>query len=333
MEYEDILSLGFFGVSGSRVSRVEGEKIKLSEDEFTAFCVESVKRRRGEIEDNGLFIEVSADMEFCLQGGEKKSSGSVVRGEERDFVYNIYKYIDNINIQYYICGDKIRAFRFDWIGVEDFCFYTTALRHLIKREGGSLFPTFIPKPEIAETGAGLNIRFRLTGEMDKVKSFVAGLTIHAPECVVFTNSCVNSYSRLNSKECNHYVCVGEGEECLVRYTPSGSGCVCEMSFPDNSANVYLCILSLLVAGLKGVKNHTSIPDEVKELDPVTVKDLVRLPMTLEDGLSVAEGSGFLKEVLGERYGREYLIEKREESQSFTNRSTEGEYLEKYLPLL
>ena len=83
----------------------------------------------------------------------------------------------------------------------------------------------------------------------------------------------------------------------------------------------------------GVLDRGRTVDEIEELNPVVIKDLVRLPTTLYEAIVVSEGSGFMQAVLGERYKREYFSLKRAESEEFDDKSTEEEYIKKYFPLL
>lgn len=330
MEYKDILRLDFWGVAKNLISSVLESGVEIEKNQFFSYFSQKLEKVVGEIEQNGLSLTVSGEIAFSLLDGERIGEYGVVGRRERELLYNIYKYIDDINIQYYTCGERVRAVFLDNLDLSNFCKTVTVLRYLIKREMKELSPTFMPKPESTEHGAGFKINFHLAGEKNKVDGFSNGLCLHASECTPFTNSCVNSYARINSKECPRYICVGEFDDALIKVT---DGKNCSVNFPDNSANPYLTVLALLTAGLKGLKDESSKVEYVQGLDETVIKDLDRLPMSLQEGLSISDGSGFLREVLGEKYSVKFLAEKIKECDWFTKTSTTDEYLQKYLPLL
>ena len=211
---------------------------------------------------------------------------------------------------------------------------TVKLRHVIKREGDllSLFPTFLPKPFAKSTGAGFCVEFEIKGEGLQVERFLAGLALHAPECVVFTNSIANSYPRLGSRECEDYVSVGESGG-LVKIKRERDRLLAKMDFPDSSGNVFLLFSALITAGVLGVREELRPVDEIDDLTPSVIKDLVRLPTSLDKALQISEGSGFLKEVLGEGLGNTFVVEKKKEIEEISSRATEEEFLSYYGDIL
>ncbi|MBQ2714039.1 MAG: hypothetical protein IJF76_00210 [Clostridia bacterium] len=328
--YKDGLRSDFFGVPKSVILGEVGCGV-ITEDEFSVWCRDRLGRVVEEGERLGIKLSFSGRVEFTLLG-EVKGDFFSAMNEERECVYSIYNNINISNIQYNILGERERAFDIGYLDALEFCNTVSLLRYLVKREFFAHKPTFMPKPISTKEGAGFKIKMKISGEREVEARFLGGLALHSPEYTVFTNSCANSYPRLNSKDCPHYVCVGEGQDMLVRRIKEEGG-VYELAFPDNSCNCYLCVISLILAGEMGVLDRGRTVDEIEELNPVVIKDLVRLPTTLYEAIVVSEGSGFMQAVLGERYKREYFSLKRAESEEFDDKSTEEEYIKKYFPLL
>ena len=115
-------------------------------------------------------------------------------------------------------------------------------------------------------------------------SFAAGIIHHLAEMTAFLNPTAESYKRLEYY--NGGVLIHEGK---------GKGRV-EVTSPDSGINPYLAYSLLVCAGMKGVREHQSIGDYQ-----------VILPKTLNEALSLAEKSTFVKDVLTETFLEAYLV--------------------------
>ncbi len=143
-----------------------------------------------------------------------------------------------------------------------------------------LYVTFMPKPMYQQSGNGLHLHLYLTkdgtnafykkgeyGNINKLgRTFIGGLLKHGPALSAFTNPSTNSYKRLvpgfeapvaltyamgnRSSAIRIPKYVTRPEETRFEYRP-----------PDATANPYLCLSAILLAGIDGVLNEI---DPVKE---------------------------------------------------------------------
>ncbi len=141
-----------------------------------------------------------------------------------------------------------------------------------------LYVTFMPKPMYQQAGNGMHIHLFLTrrgknlfykkGEYGNIslmgRYFIGGLLKHGPALSAFTNPSTNSYKRLvpgfeapvartygtgnRSSAIRIPGYVMRPDETRIEYRP-----------PDATANPYLCLSAILLAGIDGI---------VKKIDPV-----------------------------------------------------------------
>ena len=180
---------------------------------------------------------------------------------------------------------------------------------------------------------GFGVRLIVTGDRERRRKFLAGLLLHAPECTVFTNATHLSYLRLNTTNCPHYVSYGRINGVLCRVLDGESETDIRITHPDSSGNVYLLLSALVEAGLMGVNYETILPDEVSELTPTVISGLVRLPMSLKEALNLAEGSGFLRRVLGDAFSNIYYTKVLKETKVFDTVASDEEYARYYSDLI
>lgn len=160
--------------------------------------------------------------------------------------------------------------------------------------------------------AGKNLFYDETAEKNLsplAHHFIAGILRYARETSVVMASTVNSY-KAYVVETEAPIVRGWGfrnRSSMVRvpYTSSPSATRIELRNPDPAGNVYLQMAVLISMGLQGVRDKLSVstPDMGSTYD----RDYTRrvwddrfLPRTFYEALVEAEGSHFLKEVLGER---------------------------------
>lgn len=178
--------------------------------------------------------------------------------------------------------------------------------------------SFMPKPIYGEAGSGLHVHHMLTGGkseypfsdpsgymgLSKVAlSFLAGILKHAPALAAITNPSTNSYKRLvrgHEAPCN--VCYGmANRNAAVRipaYATEPSEKRFEYRVMDATANPYLGIAAILMAGLDGIKKNLNPEGEYGPLE--------KMPEGWEPKTSVP---ATLKEALDElRKDRDFLLE-------------------------
>jgi len=183
-----------------------------------------------------------------------------------------------------------------------------------------LFVTFMPKPMYQQSGNGMHLHMFLTkdgknafykkGEYGNVNElgrfFIGGLLKHGPALSAFTNPSTNSYKRLvPGYEAPVALTYGRGNRSsairIPKYISNPEETRIEYRPPDATANPYLCLIAMLLAGIDGVVNKI---DPVKEgygpLDRNVFDDDVRdkmkfLPRNLTEALdALAEDEEFLK---------------------------------------
>lgn len=183
-----------------------------------------------------------------------------------------------------------------------------------------LFVTFMPKPMFHQPGSGMHLHMFLTkngknsfykkGEYGNVNSlgryFIGGLLKHGQALSAFTNPSTNSYKRLvPGFEAPVALTYSKGNRSsairIPGYVNNPEMTRFEYRPPDSTANPYLCLAALLLAGIDGIVNKI---DPVKEsfgpydmnIDDYSLKDKIHfLPRNLEESLDALElDNEFLK---------------------------------------
>ncbi len=151
--------------------------------------------------------------------------------------------------------------------------------HNLAREKG-LFITFMPKPMFKQAGSGMHVHHYLEDENGNAfyqkggyanlnqmaLYYIGGVLKHAPALSALTNPTTNSYKRLvpgveaptaiNFGQANRASCVR-----IPRYVKNPQQTRFEYRPPDATANPYLALTAIMMAGLDGVINKI---DPVKE---------------------------------------------------------------------
>jgi glutamine synthetase len=143
-----------------------------------------------------------------------------------------------------------------------------------------LFITFMPKPMYQQAGNGMHLHLYLTkngrnlfyakGEYanlsELARYFIGGMLKHGPALSAFTNPSTNSYKRLvPGFEAPVALTYGRGNRAsairIPKYISNPDETRFEYRPPDSTANPYLCLSAMLLAGIDGVVNAI---DPVKE---------------------------------------------------------------------
>jgi len=182
-----------------------------------------------------------------------------------------------------------------------------------------LFVTFMPKPMYQQAGNGMHLHFYVTkngknafykkgeyGSMNTLgRYFIGGMLKHGPALSAFTNPSTNSYKRLvPGFEAPVALTYGTGNRSsairIPKYVNNPEQTRFEYRPPDATANPYLCLSAMLLAGIDGVVNKI---DPVKEgfgpidknVDELTKDHMRFLPRNLAEALdALALDSDFLK---------------------------------------
>ncbi len=141
-----------------------------------------------------------------------------------------------------------------------------------------LYITFMPKPMYEQPGNGLHLHLYLTrhgknafykkGEYGNInrlgRYFIGGLLKHGASLSAFTNPSTNSYKRLvPGFEAPVVLTYGRGNRAsairIPKYIKNPEETRFEYRPPDATANPYLCLAAILLAGIDGI---------VKKIDPL-----------------------------------------------------------------
>jgi glutamine synthetase len=178
--------------------------------------------------------------------------------------------------------------------------------------------TFIPMPVAGIPGSGLHIHeyflknqrsfFGDTGSKDQLsrdgRYYIGGLIDHARALCALTNPSTNSYKRLGQglEAPNFAFYARSNRTAAIRipgYLNDARDLRIEYRPPDATANPYLALAGLVLAGLDGVKKRIEPPapveTDVRKLSPKEQKRLLKLPASLDEALrALADDNDFLK---------------------------------------
>ena len=241
----------------------------------------------------------------------------------------------------------------DALHLADRIIYT---QHIIKTlaKKHNMFATFMPKPIADVNGSGMHIHASIqsvTGKnlfFDKdaeyflsteARGFVSGLLNHAREINLLFNSSPNSFKRLvPGYEAPFYLCVGNKNRSAAIRIPevsrfnienhNGSAVRIELRWPDSNCNPYLALSGLFYAGIEGMNTKRDLCSFVntnlyhadkRTLDQYNIQ---LLPSDLEESVSLAEHSSFLKQLLGNTLHAHFITEKKEELNRYIEQVTQ-----------
>lgn len=218
-----------------------------------------------------------------------------------------------------------------------------------------LYATFMPKPIQGINGSGMHINMSLEkdgknvfidendelGLSETAYSFMAGLMKHIKGITAVTNPLINSYKRLvPDYEAPVYIAwSSRNRSPLIRVpAPRGNRTRIELRSPDPSANPYLALACLLMAGLDGIKNNMKAPDSVeKNIFDMSTEEreslgIESLPTSLEDAVKHMKNSDIVKKALGPHIFDNYIKAKEVEIEGYRTQVSDWEldnYLRKY----
>ncbi|MBN2620487.1 type I glutamate--ammonia ligase [candidate division WOR-3 bacterium] len=157
-------------------------------------------------------------------------------------------------------------------------------KYIIKCLGRShgLYATFMPKPLLDEPGSGLHLHqylgtdkrslFYGHAHANKLSQmclhYIAGILHHSRALCAFVNPSTNSYKRLiPGFEAPTYADFGVGSRKtairLPKYLKNKKMMNIEYRIPDATANPYLALAAVLLAGIDGIKNRYKVDKREK----------------------------------------------------------------------
>ncbi|MHB8652480.1 MAG: type I glutamate--ammonia ligase [Terriglobia bacterium] len=187
--------------------------------------------------------------------------------------------------------------------------YKYVTKNVAKRHGKTV--TFMPKPIFQDNGSGMHVHQSLwAGKKnlffhkgkyadlsDDAVHYIGGLLKHAPALLAFAAPTTNSYRRLVPgyeapinliySQRNRSACVR-----IPMYSTSEKAKRIEFRCPDPSANPYLAMSAMLMAGLDGIakkiKPPAPVDKDLYDLEPHEKAKVKSTPGSLEEVLNALE---------------------------------------------
>lgn len=208
-------------------------------------------------------------------------------------------------------------FKFDSIleTADKMMWFKYIVKNVARRHGKTA--TFMPKPIYGDNGSGMHCHISLwkegqplfagdkyAGLSQMALHFIGGILKHAPAMCAITNPTTNSYKRLvpGFEAPVRLAYSYRNRSAAIRIPNSGTNPKAkriEFRTPDPSANIYMCLAALLMAGIDGIQNKINPGDpldkDIYGLSPQELANVPAAPATLDKALDAfREGSAFLK---------------------------------------
>ncbi len=155
--------------------------------------------------------------------------------------------------------------------------------------------TFMPKPLVGDNGSGMHVHQSLakdgqnlfTGNLygglsENALYYIGGIFKHARALNALTNSSTNSYKRLvpgfEAPVLLAYSARNRSASVRIPHVSSPKARRIELRFPDASANPYLAVAAMMMAGLDGIQNKIHPGDAMdKNLYDLPPEELNEIP--------------------------------------------------------
>ena len=238
-------------------------------------------------------------------------------------------------------------FRYDeaLVTADNLMTFKIVVKTIAKRHG--LHATFMPKPRTETYGSGMHINLSLNrnganafqsaddknGLSREGYYFIGGLMKHIKAITCITNPTVNSYKRfVPGYDAPVYIGWSSKTRGPLIRVPSGRGenTRIELRSPDSTANPYLALAVLLMAGLDGIRNKIeprhSIDRNIQKMTRQQREELKidELPRTLKDAVDELEKDEFIQQVLGKDLAEKIIRARRKEYQAYSMQVTDWE---------
>ena len=238
-------------------------------------------------------------------------------------------------------------FRYDeaLVTADNLMTFKMVVKTIAKRHG--LHATFMPKPRTETYGSGMHINLSLNrnganafqsaddknGLSREGYYFIGGLMKHIKAITCITNPTVNSYKRfVPGYDAPVYIGWSSKTRGPLVRVPSGRGenTRIELRSPDSTANPYLALAVLLMAGLDGIRNKIeprhSIDRNIQKMTRQQREELKidELPRTLKDAVDELEKDEFIQQVLGKDLAEKIIRARRKEYQAYSMQVTDWE---------
>jgi glutamine synthetase len=226
---------------------------------------------------------------------------------------------------------------------------------IIARKYG-LTATFMPKPIAGINGSGMHTNCSLTDKQGNnaffdpkdpmqlsltARQWMTGILKHARGLAGLTNPTVNSYKRIiPGYEAPCYACWSDSNRSSMIRIPAARGGATrtEIRNVDPSANAYLALAAILLAGLEGIENKKDpligpVYDNIFELtrEEREAQNIPNLPENLKDAIKEMKKDPLILAVLGQHTFNKYLHAKELEWDAYRQVVSQWE-IDRYLNL-
>ena len=183
--------------------------------------------------------------------------------------------------------------------------FCTVVNTVAARNG--LCADFSPKPlpSFAGNGFHINISANADDKTDYSDYIIAGILEKIPVMTLFLNPSDDSYCRLGNGKSPKYISWSEENRSQLIRIPAvlGNQKRIELRSPDPLANPYLVFALIIYASLEAVKNKTKLPIpadfNIYKADKKDLSNIKALPKSLDEAISLAKNSDFIKKYLPE----------------------------------
>ncbi len=215
--------------------------------------------------------------------------------------------------------------------------------------------TFMPRPHADLPGSGMHthqsIHDLTSGENLFADSdseyglsrtaayFLAGQLEHARAMCAVLAPLVNSYKRLGTsfEAPVNVTWAHVNRSALIRVPSTAPGkeyhTRLELRCPDPTANPYLAMAVMLLAGLDGIRHKMELPDPMEETllqsMPGRRRQIAVLPQSLEEALDALSEDDVILSALGPYVSDRYIAAKRQECDEYSRQVTDWE-VQRYL---
>lgn len=198
--------------------------------------------------------------------------------------------------------------------------FKSAVKSVAETHG--VHASFMPKPLRSDCGNGMHISFNVFPDSDFleertsectgiVKNAAAGIMEHIREFTMFTNSTVNSYSRLGEFTAPRDIIWSDEEGSqLIRMAADCDDTSVELRAADCICDPYFVLGLMIYAALEGISTGAQLPEKNTGSE--------RLPETLEEAIGLAENSAFLKKYVPENILSVLIQHSREEWKEYSS---------------
>ena len=219
---------------------------------------------------------------------------------------------------------------------DTFLSFKSAVKSVAEHHG--VHASFMPKPLRDEYGNGMHINVNLFRDSDffseesavddsnEICSAAAGVLKHIREFSLFTNSTVNSYSRLGEFSVPRYITWSDGEEDQIMKirNSSGSEAPIILRAPDCVCNPYIVFGLIIYASLDGIESKAMLPEKYEE----GKSGYEVLPANLHEAAETAESSEFLKKYVPEKLLGYVVSERKSHWQEYSSEYDKDVYIDK-----